>query len=56
MNLFIGLSFIILGVVTIIFTYKNPDSQLSSLDWKGYLGGVCAIIIGFFILLNKFTL
>lgn len=56
MNFLIGIGFIILGVWSLVFTYKNPDSQLSSADWKGYLGGVCAIIIGIFILLNKFTL
>lgn len=56
MNIIIGIGFIILGILTIVFTYKNPDSQLSSLDWKGYLGGICAIIIGIFMLLNKFTL
>lgn len=56
MIIIIGIGFIILGILTIVFTYKNPDSQLSSLDWKGYLGGICAIIIGIFMLLNKFTL
>jgi hypothetical protein len=55
MNLIVGLSFIVLGIGTLIFTYKNPDSQLSGLDWKGYIGGFCAIILGIVVLLNKIT-
>jgi uncharacterized membrane protein HdeD (DUF308 family) len=56
MRIIVGIIFILVGIWTIIFTYKNPDSQLSSIDWKGYLGGFCVIIIGIFIILNRFTL
>ncbi len=56
MHIILGIIFIVFGILTIIFTYQNPDSQLSSFDWKGYIGGFCAIIIGICMILNRFTL
>ena len=53
MQIIVGITFILVGILTIIFTYQNPDSQLSSIDWKGYIGGFCAILVGIFLILNK---
>jgi hypothetical protein len=52
MNTIIGVGFIALGVQTLVYTYKNPNPQFSNIDLKGYLGGVCAIILGFFLIFN----
>ena len=56
MNYVLGIFLIMVGIWVIYFTYNNPDSQLISSDFKGYLGGIMAIIIGFMIVLEKFTL
>lgn len=55
-DILLGAFFIGIGVWIIYFTYKNPDSQLLSSNFKGYLGGIMSIVIGFLILMERFTL
>lgn len=52
-NLIIGLLCIPAGIIAIIFTYKNPDSQLKNEDLKGYIGGIALIVIGVMFILGK---
>ena len=48
----IGLLFLIVGIYVVTRTYKYPNKLLSSLDFKGYIGGVGFIIIGIFLIFN----
>ncbi|TDR18241.1 hypothetical protein IP97_02527 [Flavobacterium cheniae] len=45
-NIIIGIFFLIIGIYTIIDTYKKPDSQLITRTLGGYIGGIGAIVIG----------
>ena len=42
-NIIIGIFFLIIGIYTIIDTYKKPDSQLITRTIGGYIGGIGAI-------------
>ena len=52
-NLIVGSVCILIGVWIFIFTYRNPDSQLKSLDLKGYIAGIGFIILGIMCLIGK---
>jgi hypothetical protein len=56
-NIGIGLLMIIFGIGVIIFMSKRPPSYpLTSVNFKGYAGGVAFIIIGIIYILNKLHL
>ena len=49
-NIFLGIAAIVLGIYTIRSTYKHPDSQLISYNFKGYAAGTACIIFGVVII------
>jgi hypothetical protein len=49
-NITIGRLFLIIGIYTIIGTYKKPDSQLITRTIGGYIGGIGAIVIGIMLI------
>jgi len=55
MSIITGLIMVGVGIVAIIFTFKNNDSQFFSSDLKGYIGGLLLIIIGILFALNEIT-
>lgn len=53
LNMFSGIGLILFGIALLYYTYRNPNSTLSSIDTKGYIGGVGAVILGVLLLLGK---
>lgn len=51
-DLILGFLFIGVGIWSIWDTYKNPAKILWSSNFKGYIGGGMAIILGFYLILN----
>ena len=49
-----GFILISIGIIVLIYTNKQPKSELFSIKFKGYCGGITAIIIGIIHMLNEF--
>jgi len=59
MNTFLSILFLLIGVATLIYTYKNSNPKKDnswdkSMNYRGYLGGILFIIIGIVKLLKSF--
>jgi hypothetical protein len=55
-NIGIGALLILLGVLIIWYTSKEPVSRLFSIKSKGYISGITFIIGGIIYILNKLQL
>ena len=50
-----GVVILIIGIAITILTYKYPSSKTDfRWDFKGYLSGACAIILGIFFIIKHF--
>lgn len=47
---------ILIGILILLNTHKKPKSELFSLKFGGYCGGIALIFIGIIHILNEFHL
>lgn len=52
-ELIIGVVSIVIGIYLVIHTYRNPNSQLTNINFKGFAGGIGLIIVGIMFILGK---
>lgn len=56
-NIEIGISMIIFGIGVVIFMTKRPPSHpLTSVNFKGYAGGIAFILLGLICILKELHL
>lgn len=51
-NKLYGIALIIAGFIAIWFVKKNPSKEMWSVNFKGYMFGICSIIIGVVLLFS----
>jgi uncharacterized membrane protein HdeD (DUF308 family) len=48
-----GILFILAGIVSIIYMYKNPNKTFIGQNIGGYIGGFFLILIGVLLIMGK---